>query len=188
MVLKYKDLEAMSAQKSEAWAPDGTPNLYAFARSSGHITWVVRIVVAGKRTNITIGNWPVLKADAARAVAAAVKGLVKAGHGIQAIRNALAITLEPLALTQFVTGERVFSKNATPTFSDVATKWFDEHASSGISNADCRRQVFQPVRDYDFPALEERPINLIKRAEIVDAIRDIWLGSETVGKRLRGNI
>lgn len=135
MVLKYKDLEAMSAQKSEAWAPDGTPNLYAFARSSGHITWVVRIVVAGKRTNVTIGNWPVLKADAARAVAAAVKGLVKAGHGIQAIRNALAITLEPLALTQFVTGERVFSKNATPTFSDVATKWFDEHASSGISNA-----------------------------------------------------
>jgi integrase len=48
--------------------------------------------------------------------------------------------------------------------------------------------VFQQVRDYAFPALGERPVNLIKRAEIVDAIRDIWLGSETVGKRLRGNI
>jgi hypothetical protein len=56
MALKYKDLEAMAAQQLEVWAPDGTPNLYAFARSSGHITWVVRIVVAGKRTNITIGN------------------------------------------------------------------------------------------------------------------------------------
>ena len=29
MALRYKDLEAMPAQKSEAWAPDGTPNLYA---------------------------------------------------------------------------------------------------------------------------------------------------------------
>ena len=188
MALKYKDLEAMAAQQLEVWAPDGTPNLYAFARSSGHITWVVRIVVAGKRTNITIGNWPAVKAEAARAVAAAVKGLVKAGHGVQSIRNALAITLEPLALTQLVTGERVSSKNATPIFAEVATKWFDEHASGGISNADYRRQVFQQVRDYAFPALGERPVNLIKRAEIVDAIRDIWLGSETVGKRLRGNI
>ena len=44
------------------------------------------------------------------------------------------------------------------------------------------------MRDYAFPALGERPVNLIKRAEIVDAIRDVWLGSETVGKRLRGNI
>ena len=188
MALKYKDLEAMAAQQLEVWAPDGTPNLYAFARSSGHITWVVRIVVAGKRTNITIGNWPAVKAEAARAVAAAVKGLVKAGHGVQSIRNALAITLEPLALTQLVTGERVSSKNATPIFAEVATKWFDEHASGGISNADYRRQVFQQVRDYAFPALGDRPVNLIKRAEIVDAIRDIWLGSETVGKRLRGNI
>jgi hypothetical protein len=93
-----------------------------------------------------------------------------------------------MALTQLVTGERVSSKNATPIFAEVATKWFDEHASGGISNADYRRQVFQQVRDYAFPALGERPVNLIKRAEIVDAIRDVWLGSETVGKRLRGNI
>jgi len=74
MALKYKDLEAMAARQSEVWAPDGTPNLYAFARSSGHITWVVRIVIVGKRTNITVGNWPAVKAEAARAVAATEGG------------------------------------------------------------------------------------------------------------------
>jgi integrase len=31
-------------------------------------------------------------------------------------------------------------------------------------------------------------VNAIKRAEIVDAISSVWLGYETVGKRLRGNI
>jgi integrase len=145
-------------------------------------------VVAGKRANITLGTWPEVKSEAARAAAAAVKGLVKAGHGIQAIRNALAISIEPLALAQIVTGERVSSKSATPTFAEVATKWFDEHASGGISNDDYRRQVFQQVRDYAFPALGERPVNAIKRAEIVDAISAVWLSHETVGKRVRGNI
>lgn len=188
MGLRYKDLEALAARQEEAWLPEGSSNLYAFCRSSGRVTWVARIVVAGKRANITLGTWPEVKSEAARAAAAAVKGLVKAGHGIQAIRNALAISIEPLALAQIVTGERVSSKSATPTFAEVATKWFDEHASGGISNDDYRRQVFQQVRDYAFPALGERPVNAIKRAEIVDAISAVWLSHETVGKRVRGNI
>lgn len=188
MALRYKDLEGIAARQEEAWKPDGTPNLYAFARASGNISWVARVVIGGKRVNLTLGSWPEVKAEAARAAAAAIKGLVKAGHGTQAIRNALAITIEPLALAQIVTGERVSSKSGTPTFSEVATKWFDEHASGGISNDDYRRQVFQQVRDYAFPALGERPVNAIKRAEIVDAIRAVWLSHETVGKRLRGNI
>jgi integrase len=188
MPLRYKDLEGISARKEEGWTPDGTPNLYAFARASGNISWVARVVIGGKRVNLTIGSWPDVKAEAARAAAAAIKGLVKAGHGTQAIRNALAITIEPLALAQIVTGDRVSSKSATPTFSEVATKWFDEHASGGISNDDYRRQVFQQVRDYAFPALGGRPVNAIKRAEIVDAISAVWLSHETVGKRLRGNI
>jgi integrase len=188
VALRYKDIEALAARQEEAWVPEGSPNLYAFCRSSGRVTWVARIVVAGKRTNITLGSWPEVKSEAARAAAAAVKGLVKAGHGTQAIRNALAVTLDPIALAQLVTGERVSCKSATPTFSEVATKWFDEHASGGISNGDYRRQVFQQIRDYAFPALGERPVNAIKRAEIVDAISGIWLSRETVGKRLRGNI
>ena len=188
MALRYKDLEALSARQEEAWLPEGSPNLYAFCRSSGTVTWVARIVVAGKRANITLGTWPEVKSEAARAAAAAVKGLVKAGHGLQAIRNALAISIEPLTLAQIVTGERVSSKSATPTFAEVAKKWFEDHASGGISNDDYRRQVFQQVRDYAFPALGERPVNAIKRAEIVDAISAVWLSHETVGKRLRGNI
>jgi integrase len=188
MALRYKDLEVIAARQRDAWTPDGAPNLYAFARASGNMSWVARVVIGGKRVNLTIGPWPKVKGEAARAAAAAVKGLVKAGHGTQAIRNALAITIEPLALAQIVTGERVSGKSATPTFAEVATKWFDEHASGGISNDDYRRQVFQQVRDYAFPALGERPVNAIKRAEIVDAIRSVWLGYETVGKRLRGNI
>ena len=188
MALRYKDLEGISARREEAWTPDGTPNLYAFARASGNISWVARVVIGGKRVNLTLGSWPEVKAEAARAAAAAVKCLVKAGHGTQAIRNALAITIQPLAVAQIVTGERVSSQSATPTFSEVATKWFDEHASGGISNDDYRRQVFQQVRDYAFPALGERPVNAIKRAEIVDAISSVWLSHETVGKRLRGNI
>ena len=152
-MLKYKDLEALAARQSEVWAPDGTPNLYAFARSSGHITWVVRIVLAGKRTNITIGNWPAVKAEAARAVAATVKGLVKAGHGVQAIRNALAITLEPRALTQLVRGERVSSKNATPIFAEVATKGSKNMPAVGFRMPTTLGKCFSRCAIMPFPHL-----------------------------------
>ncbi len=183
MALRYKDLQAISDSQVEGWTPDGTPCLYTFARSTGRLSWIARVVAGGKRTNFTIGAWPDVKADTARAAAGAIRGLAKAGHGAQAIRNGLALTIEPIALAQIVNGERVSDTSPTPTFSEVATKWFN-----GISNDDYRRQVYQQLRDYALPALGERPVNALRRAEIVDAITPVWLGKQTVGIRLRGHI
>lgn len=188
MGLKYKEIEALANAREEAWAPDGTPNLYAFARGSGRVTWVCRIVIDGKRVNLTLGAWPDVKAEAARQAASAIKALVTAGHGAQAIKNAVAKTLDPLAMTQLVTGERVSAKAATPTFEDIATEWYEKHLKDGLSNGPYKKQVIQQLRDHAFPALGARPINEIKRREIVDAIRDLWLSHPPTGKKLRGNI
>jgi integrase len=192
MPLKFRELEQLSASaklsKKEVMAPDGTPSLYAFARATGRVTWIVRITIGGKRQNLTIGAWPEIKAETARGAATAVRGLVKAGFGAVAIKNALALSLDPLVIAQLVRNERISTESATPTFKEVADQWFEEHANSGISNDEYRRQVLQQIRDFALPSLGQRPVNELKRAEILAALTPIWNSKRTVGKRLRGHI
>ena len=188
MALRYKDLEALAESRSDAWAPDGAPNLYAFARKSGSVTWVCRIVIAGKRTSITLGPWPEVKAETARQAAAGVKALVAAGHGAQAIKNAVALSLDPLEMARLVTGERVSSTDATPTFATIANEWYQQHLKSGLSDGPYKRQVIQQLQDHVFPALGSRPVNELKRREIIDAIRELWVTKPPTGKKVRGNI
>ncbi len=188
MALKFKELEALAAAKADSWAPDGTANLYAFARKSGRVSWICRLTIGGKRVNMMIGPWPDVKADAARQAASAIKALVNAGHGAQAIKNAVAMTLDPLEMSRIVSGERVSSQSATPTFEVIGTDWYEKHLKNGLSDGPYKRQVIQQLRDHVFPALGSRPVNEIKRREIVDAIRDLWINNPPTGKKVRGNI
>lgn len=188
MPLKFKELEALAASKKDTWTPEGAPNLYAFARKSGRVSWVCRVVIGGKRTNITIGPWPEVKADVARQAAAVIKALVNAGHGARAIKNAVALSLDPLEISRLVTGERISSQGKTPTFETIATEWYEKHLKDGLSDGPYKRQVFQQLRDHVFPILGSRPVNEIKRREIVDAIGSLWISKPPTGKKVRGNI
>ena len=85
MALRYKEIEAAAADKRQKMLPDGTPNLYAFIRSSGSVFWTVRLMVEGKRTNLSIGKWPDIKADEARRITPSVKSAIAAGYGLTTI-------------------------------------------------------------------------------------------------------
>lgn len=188
MALRYKEIEAASADKRQRWLPDGTPNLYAFVRSSGAVYWTVRIMVDGKRTNLTIGRWPDVKAEAARRISPSVKSAIAAGYGVTTIKNALAVSLDPVVFNGLVTGERVSATEATPTFETVARTWYEDHLKGGLSEGPYKRQVLQQLEDHVFPQLGARPINEIRRKEIVAAIRDLWMGKRPTAQKVRGNI
>ena len=188
MALKFRELEGLAQQHEEQWVPDGTPNLYVFCRSSGRMSWVCRITIGGKRTNLTLGTWPDLKADVARQVTSVIKGLVGAGYSAQVIKSALGVTVDPIALQRLVITGRVSDHDAPPTFEEVARDWYDNHLKAGLSEGAYKRQVIQQLEDYVFPALGTRPVNQIKRREIVETLKDIWLAKPPSGKKLRGNV
>ena len=188
MALRYKDIEAAAAQKRQQMIPDGTPNLYAFVRASGSVFWTVRVMVAGKRTNLSIGRWPDVKADEARRIAPSIKAAIGAGYSLAAIKNALAVSLDPVAFNGLVTGERISATERTPTFEEVARRWYDGHLKGGLSEGPYKRQVIQQLQDHVFPRLGARPINEIRRKEIVEAIRDLWIAKRPTAQKVRGNI
>uniref|UniRef100_UPI003F69B56F tyrosine-type recombinase/integrase n=1 Tax=Roseicyclus sp. TaxID=1914329 RepID=UPI003F69B56F len=188
MALKYKEIEAAAAGKRQRMLPDGTPNLYAFVRSSGSVFWIVRIMVDGKRTNLTIGKWPDVKADDARRIAPSIKSAISSGYGLTTIKNALAVSLDPVVFSGLLTGERVSATETTPTFQTVARRWYDDHLKGGLSDGTYKRQVIQQLEDHVFPILGSRPTNEIRRKEIVEAIRGLWIEKRPTAQKVRGNI
>lgn len=188
MALKYKDIEYAAAKKRQQMIPDGTPNLYAFVRTSGSVFWIVRLMVDGKRTNLSIGRWPDVKADEARRIAPSIKAAIGAGYGLTAIKNAVAVSLDPVIFNGLVTGERISASERTPSFEDVARRWYEQHLRDGLSEGPYKRQVIQQLQDHVFPYLGARPVNQIRRKEIVDAIRDLWITKRPTAQKVRGNI
>ena len=110
MPLKYKELEALAKGPEQKWIPDGSPNLYAFSRGDGSVTWVARISHDKKRQHFTIGNFPEVKGDQARAITPAIKLLHQQGYAKDAIKDALTLSkLDPIQFAALVKGEKVFS-------------------------------------------------------------------------------
>lgn len=188
MALKFRELEVLAQQHVEQWVPDGTPNLYVFCRASGRMSWVCRITIGGKRANITLGAWPDMKSDVARQLSGVIKGLVGAGYSAQVIKAALGVTTDPLDLQRYVMTGRMAAADSPPSFEEVARDWYENHLKDGLSEGAYKRQVIQQLEDYVFPIMGTRPINQIKRREIVEALKDMWLNKPPSGKKLRGNV
>jgi integrase len=188
MALTHKEIEALVRQKVEKQTPDGTPNLYFHTRASGSANWLCRTTIEAKRVVFTLGAWPHLTAASARAATPVIVRLVGQGHGAQAIRNGIKLTLDPDQLAAVVRGEKVSETRATPTFEEVGRDWYHNHLKSGLSEGPYKGQVLQQLEDHVFPRIGRRPINELKRREIVDAIRDLWLDHNPTGSKVRGNI
>ena len=131
MTLRYKELENISKLNSTKWVPEGTPNLYALARGKGSVFWIVRVSHNKKRSVITIGQWPEIKAEIARALTPSIKILIKQGFSETAIKNAIQITLDPRKVLSIVEGQKVSGNGPTADFESVATEWYENHLSIG---------------------------------------------------------
>lgn len=188
MGLKHKEIEALVKLKVERQTPDGTANLYLHTRASGSANWLCRTTISGKRVPFTIGGWPDVTAATARAVTPVIVRLSDQGHSVQAIRNALKLTLDPDRLAAVVRGEMVSEDRTTPTFEVVARDWYEKHLKDGLSEGPYKKQVLQQLEDHVFPTLGRRPINEIRRREIVDALQKLWLESFPTAKKALGNI
>jgi integrase len=188
VALTYKQIEAFARNPVERQIPDGTPNLYLHVRGSGALNWLCRVTVERKRLVLTVGKWPALSATKARALAPVLVRLAADGFGIQAIRNAVATTIDPDGVAALVRGERVAPDRSTPTFEEVAREWYENHLREGLSEGPYKRQVLQQLEDHVFASIGRRPINEIKRREITAAIRELWVSKYPTATKVRGNI
>ena len=188
MTIKYKELELLAKSETTKWVKEGASNLFAVARGNGSVFWIVRASYQKRRSVITLGRWPAMKAKTARELAPSVKILIRQGFSDDAIKNALEQTSDPRKLLFLVEGRRVSQESRTPSFETVARDWYENHLKDGLSEGTYKRQVIQQLNDHIFPLLGDRPRDQIRRSELVNCLREVWLNKKPTGSKLRGNI
>ena len=187
-VLTVEKIKGYLKLKIEKLYPDGTANLYLHTRKSGKGYWEVRVTVGSKRVPITISPYEEGGLTAVRKITPRIVALVKDGHAVRAIRNALATTLVPDEMVSLVKGEKISAHRATPTFEEVGRDWYHKHVKNGLSEGRYKVQLLEQLEHHVFPAIGRRPINEIKRREIIDALQDIWVKMHRTGVKIRSTV
>ena len=159
MGLTAKAVEAARPQERAYKLADGA-GLYLFVSPAGGKSWRANYQRAGKQATRTYGRWPdVSLADARRAHAAA--------------RDA---------------AEAQAQAPRVPTFEEVARAWLKLKLPT-LSNGKHQVQVVNTLERFVFPAVGPRPIDTLRRAELVAVVQAVQSGGKIeTAHRVAGRI
>jgi integrase len=135
---------------------DGGSGLYLILQPSGHRSWAVRYRANGEPTKLTLGSWPALTLAGARKAAAEALHELERGNDPTAARRA--------------------AKNkAAAACADTVTAICEEYLRREGKKLRTVDQRVSILKRLVYPAIGDRPIDTIKRSEIIrllDKIED----------------
>jgi integrase len=135
---------------------DGGSGLFLVLQPSGHRSWALRYRYGGRPTKLTLGRWPTLSLAAAR------KGAADALHDV-------ANGIDPSA-TRKVAKQKAVESEAN-TVAAICNE-FLQRESKRLRTIDQHERI---LRRLVYPAIGNRPVESLKRSEIVrlmDKIED----------------
>lgn len=135
--------------------------------AKGSASWLLRIMIAGKRRDIGLGSLKVLTLAAARAKAADY-------------RRQIAQGIDPVV-------QRKKVADPVPTFRDAALRVHEEHKAAW-KNGKHQDQWINTLTSYAFPQLGDRLVNDIEGLIIRDVLATIWLAKPETARRVRQRI
>ena len=143
--------------------------LYLMVWPNGRKSWVQRITIEGRRTDLGLGPYPAVSLAKAREKAQENRSLAKSGG------NPLAVKREEAMLAE------------VPTFETLARKHFAENLHSW-KNAKHRGQWLSTLETYAFPPLRSLRVDQITRRHVVDLLSPIWTSKPETARRVRQRI
>jgi integrase len=135
---------------------DAGSGLYLVQQPSGHQSWAVRYRAAGRPIKLTLGSWPRLSLHDARVAAAEALKAVKQGNDPARARQDAKV--------------KAMEAQANTVASVCAAYLKREGGKLRTSTSSQRESIF---RRLVYPAIGERPIDSIKRSEIVRLLDQI---------------
>jgi integrase len=154
--LTTKFVENVKPRHERVEIPDGGTGLYLILQSSGHRSWALRYRHAGRPAKLTIGSWPAVSLLDARKAAIDAQRELGRGHDPAAARKTAKVKA---------------MEAAANTVASVCAAYMKREAGK-LRTADQRESVF---RRLIYPAIGDRPIDSVRRSDIVamlDKIED----------------
>jgi len=162
-------LEVERIEKPGLHAVGGVSGLYLQFKPPGR-SWILRMVVCGKRRDMGLGPYPDITLTMARGKARAARE--KAG---QDMRRERAASLPP--------AEQAPEK----TFEWCARQYMDAHGDTW-KNAKHRAQWASTLATYAYPIVGKMPVHDVEQAQVLTVLEPIWKTKNETASRLRGRM
>lgn len=178
MGLKAKELSAIEVSrdlvKPGTYAVGGVAGLSLQVADTGARSWILRVMVGGKRRNIGLGGFPSVTLAGAKEAAREARKQVKDG-------------IDPIAAKQAKRSALAAAVAGAMTFSDATTEYIavkGDEWKSGKHAAQWRRTL----ETYAFPIIGKVFVGSIEKEHILKILSPIWTTKTETASRLRGRI
>lgn len=163
-ILRQQDLKSLPAGRHADSGPTGVRGLYLSVNASGARSWVLRIVLKGKRREIGLGSLNDTPMSIARQRAMAMRQAIWAGEDVLEERR-----------RQRVADGRTF---------EVAAKEAWEALRPSHRNEKASQQWMTTVETYAYPVLKDVSVGKVTAELITEAIKPIWLAKPETARRV----
>lgn len=174
---KAKELPALSVSrltKAGLHFVGGVAGLALQVSTLGARSWILRVMIGGKRREMGLGGFPDVTLAGAKELARVAREKIK--EGIDPIEDGKAKRSALLALRA---SSMTFSEAATAYISVMEAEWTnDKHAKQWLST----------LTAYAFPVVGNIYVREIDHSHIVRVLEPIWLTKTETATRLRGRM
>ena len=162
-----KRLTAAFCKATHAAGKYGDGNgLRFYVKPTGTKSWVQRLVIHGKRYDMGLGGFPLVGLAEARQKAFDNRKLARDGG-------------DPRTLTL---------ASQIPVFADAAAAVIALHAKTWTDTGRSEKQWQSSLRDYAFPVLADKRVDLITTADVMEVLTPIWAVKARTAGRVRQRI
>ena len=177
MPIKARELGPLDVKrlvKPGAFAVGGVAGLQLQVKTSGARSWLLRMVIAGRRREIGLGGFPDVTLAQARERAREIRGRVYAG-------------IDPIEERRAAKAELAAAKVASVTFDECVRRWHNvkRHEYRSEKHA---AQVLTTLTTYASAAIGSTPVALVSLTHVMTVLEPIWTTKTETATRLRGRI
>lgn len=177
MPKKAQELGALAVQRLSAPGlhfVGGVAGLALQIAPGGSRSWVLRVVMSGKRRDMGLGGFPDVTLAGAREAARLARASIRQG-------------IDPIEQAKAARSALHASRAKDLTFEECATKYMAAHESSW-KNEKHRKQWVATLKTYAYPKFGHLLVRDVELPHVMSALEGIWLKKTPTATRLRGRI
>lgn len=150
------------------------PGLALQVLPTGARTWVLRVMVGGKRREMGLGGYPGVTLAAAREAARQARAKIKAG-------------VDPIEDGRATRSALRAAQASALTFSAAAVRYIEAH-EAGWRNAKHAQQWRTTLETYAYPVIGDVLVRDVSLPQVLAVLEPIWRNKTETASRLRGRM
>jgi len=152
----------------------GVAGLALQVTAGGTRSWILRVLIGGKRRDMGLGGFPDVTLAGAREAARAARAKIKEG-------------VDPIADMNARRSALYAARAASMTFSEAAAAYIavKEHEWKNAKHGDQWRNT---LKEYAYPVIGSVFVRDVEQSHVMRVLEPIWLTKTETAKRLRGRI